>query len=209
VVGNLVFVAGTVGKDVVTGTWPVGIQAQMEQALKNLAAILAEAGCTLADVVKTTTFITPEAVGGGGEEVCVRAFADPKRPILSCCRPSRTPSADIDRGDRGEAGHLERPGTERQRTKIRLCAWTWPSPGAGASQRGNWAGRSSSPPGAATAAGLLLFPVIGVGGAGAWPDRYGHRRGHDVRRVLAAAVAMSQMELLSYRAGRTSDSCLS
>ena len=83
VVGNLVFVAGTVGKDMATGTWPAGIQAQMEQALKNLSAILAEAGCTLDDVVKTTTFITPEAVGGGGEEVYVRAFSDPK-PARSC-----------------------------------------------------------------------------------------------------------------------------
>jgi 2-iminobutanoate/2-iminopropanoate deaminase len=82
VVGNLVFVAGTVGKDMATGTWPVGIQAQMEQALKNLSAILAEAGCTLDDV-KTTTFITPEALGGGGEEVSMRAFSDPK-PARSC-----------------------------------------------------------------------------------------------------------------------------
>jgi 2-iminobutanoate/2-iminopropanoate deaminase len=61
----------------------MGIQAQMEQALKNLSAILAEAGCTLDDVVKTTTFITPEALGGGGEEVSVRAFSDPK-PARSC-----------------------------------------------------------------------------------------------------------------------------
>jgi 2-iminobutanoate/2-iminopropanoate deaminase len=61
VVGDLVFVAGTAGKDMASDTWPVGLEAQMEQALKNLAAVLAEAGCSLDDVVKTTTFIAPEA----------------------------------------------------------------------------------------------------------------------------------------------------
>ena len=88
IVGDLVFVAGTVGLDTATGTWPVGIRAQMQQALDNLSAVLAEAGCTLADVVKTTTFITPEADGAGeeayaAEDVYMQAFAQDPKPARS------------------------------------------------------------------------------------------------------------------------------
>jgi 2-iminobutanoate/2-iminopropanoate deaminase len=88
VVGDMVFVAGTVGKDMTTGTWPVGIRAQMEQALANVAAVLAEAGCTMADVVKTTTFITPEADAAGddadlAEDVYLAAFAHGRKPARS------------------------------------------------------------------------------------------------------------------------------
>ena len=88
VVGDLVFVAGTVGLDMTTGTWPVGIEAQMAQARANLAAVLAEAGCTLGDVVKTTTFITPEADAAdaeawAAEDAYARAFAHEPKPARS------------------------------------------------------------------------------------------------------------------------------
>jgi 2-iminobutanoate/2-iminopropanoate deaminase len=84
IVGDLVFVAGTPGKDMASDRWPVGIEAQMDQALKNLATVLAEAGCSLDDVVKTTTFIAPEARIDReellkAEKAYERAFsADPK-----------------------------------------------------------------------------------------------------------------------------------
>jgi 2-iminobutanoate/2-iminopropanoate deaminase len=87
VAGNLVFVAGTVGKDMATGTWPEGLAAQAEQALKNLAAVLAEAGCSLDDVVKTTTFLTPAASYAEAEEAYTRAFTSPlparSAPVVS------------------------------------------------------------------------------------------------------------------------------
>jgi len=80
VAGNLVFVAGTVGMDTKTGSYPEGLAAQAEQALKNIEAVLAEAGCTLDDVVKTTSFVVPglpreeyRGVVGAFE----RAFSDP------------------------------------------------------------------------------------------------------------------------------------
>lgn len=56
VAGGFVFCSGTAGIDPVTGAAPAGIEAQTEQALQNLAAVLAEAGASLADVVKTTIF---------------------------------------------------------------------------------------------------------------------------------------------------------
>src|SRR6187455_1008426 len=58
VAGGLVFCSGTAGIDPVTGEIADGIEAQTEQALRNLAAILDEAGSSLRDVVKTTIFYT-------------------------------------------------------------------------------------------------------------------------------------------------------
>jgi 2-iminobutanoate/2-iminopropanoate deaminase len=56
VAGGLVFCSGTAGIDPTTGTAPDGIEAQTEQALRNLAAVLEAAGSSLQDVVKTTIF---------------------------------------------------------------------------------------------------------------------------------------------------------
>jgi 2-iminobutanoate/2-iminopropanoate deaminase len=56
VAGDFVFCSGTAGIDPVTGLVAEGIEAQTEQALSNLAAILDEAGSSLAQVVKTTIF---------------------------------------------------------------------------------------------------------------------------------------------------------
>jgi enamine deaminase RidA (YjgF/YER057c/UK114 family) len=55
---RLVFVAGQVAVDADGRVVGEGdIKAQATQVYKNLAAVLAEAGCTLRDVVKFTTFI--------------------------------------------------------------------------------------------------------------------------------------------------------
>ena len=54
---DLVFCAGQLGLDPVTGEMADGVEAQAERALRNLAAVLDAAGCTLADVVKTTCFL--------------------------------------------------------------------------------------------------------------------------------------------------------
>jgi 2-iminobutanoate/2-iminopropanoate deaminase len=56
VAGGFIFCSGTAGIDPVTGEAPDGIEAQTDQALRNLAAVLAEAGASLADVVKTPNF---------------------------------------------------------------------------------------------------------------------------------------------------------
>ena len=52
------FCSGTAGIDPATGTVRDGIEAQTEQALRNLAAILQAAGASTADLVKTTVFYT-------------------------------------------------------------------------------------------------------------------------------------------------------
>lgn len=56
VAGGLVFCSGMAGIDPVTGAIAEGIEAQTEQALINLGAVLAAAGASLADLVKTTIF---------------------------------------------------------------------------------------------------------------------------------------------------------
>lgn len=87
VAGNLVFVSGTVGKDMATGRWPAGIEAQAAQALENLRAVLAAAGCSLDDVVKVTAWLTDPAHGAAIAGVYSRAFRDPpparSAPVVS------------------------------------------------------------------------------------------------------------------------------
>ncbi len=57
--GALVFCSGQVAIDPATGTVVTGgIEEQTHQVLKNQTAVLAAAGCTMADVVKTTVFLT-------------------------------------------------------------------------------------------------------------------------------------------------------
>ncbi len=56
---GFMFVSGQIPLDPATGALvPGGVEEQAEQSLKNLKAVLAGAGCTLKDVVKTTVFLT-------------------------------------------------------------------------------------------------------------------------------------------------------
>lgn len=54
-----VFVAGTVGRDPETGDLPIDVEGQCANALKIIAAALAEAGAGFADVVRVT-YYAPE-----------------------------------------------------------------------------------------------------------------------------------------------------
>jgi 2-iminobutanoate/2-iminopropanoate deaminase len=56
VAGDFVFCSGTVGIVPDTGAVATGIAEQTEQALSNLAAILAAAGSSMGQLVKTTIF---------------------------------------------------------------------------------------------------------------------------------------------------------
>ncbi len=56
IAGGFVFCSGTAGIDPATGAVGEGIEAQAEQALRNLDAILAAAGASLATLVRTTIF---------------------------------------------------------------------------------------------------------------------------------------------------------
>lgn len=59
--GDFVFTSGQIGLDPTSGALAEGVEAQARQALVNLAAVLAEAGATFADVAKTTIFLADMA----------------------------------------------------------------------------------------------------------------------------------------------------
>ena len=68
--GERVYVSGTTGFDYATMTLADGVRAQAEQCLRNIADALAQAGCTLADVVRVR-YLLPD-----------RADFEPCWPIL-------------------------------------------------------------------------------------------------------------------------------
>jgi 2-iminobutanoate/2-iminopropanoate deaminase len=76
--GNLVFVAGQVGRDPATGELPNGIEAQTERAMLNIQAILDAAGLTFANVAKTTCLLADINDFDAFNSVYTRFVGDPK-----------------------------------------------------------------------------------------------------------------------------------
>lgn len=60
-VGEWVFTSGQIPVDPANGSIPEGITAQAEQACKNVGAVLAAAGISFENVVKTTCFLADMA----------------------------------------------------------------------------------------------------------------------------------------------------
>jgi 2-iminobutanoate/2-iminopropanoate deaminase len=77
VANGFVFCSGTPGIDPATGKLAEGIEAQTEQALSNLEAILTAAGASLATLVKTTIFYTDVADFPLINEIYARHMPDP------------------------------------------------------------------------------------------------------------------------------------
>jgi len=77
VAGDFVFCSGTVGIDPDTGAAATGIAEQAEQALLNLAAILAAAGSSMGQLVKTTIFYANVDDFATINEVYSRHMPDP------------------------------------------------------------------------------------------------------------------------------------
>jgi 2-iminobutanoate/2-iminopropanoate deaminase len=77
VAGGFVFCSGTVGVDPATGAVPDGIEAQTEQSLRNLAAVLEAAGASMDDLVKTTIFYADVDDFAALNAVSARHMPDP------------------------------------------------------------------------------------------------------------------------------------
>src|SRR6266853_5361472 len=88
IAGGFVFCSGTAGIDPATGTAPDGIQAQTNQALRNLAAILETAGASMADLVKTTIFYAKVDDFAALNKVYAQHMPDPP--------PARSAPANVD-----------------------------------------------------------------------------------------------------------------
>jgi 2-iminobutanoate/2-iminopropanoate deaminase len=77
IAGGFLFTAGQIALDPATGqVVPGDVVAQAERVLRNLEAILAEAGCTWSDVVKTTVFLHDMADFPRVNEVYSKALGD-------------------------------------------------------------------------------------------------------------------------------------
>ena len=74
---GFVYLSGQLPIDPQTGKMPEGIQAQTQQALENVKAILAEVGLTMKNVVKTTVMLADIADFGGMNEVYATFFDEP------------------------------------------------------------------------------------------------------------------------------------
>ena len=75
--GALVFCAGQLGIDPASGELAVGVEAQAERALRNLAAVLDAAGSSFGDVVKTTIFLANIADFAAINAIYARFVTDP------------------------------------------------------------------------------------------------------------------------------------
>lgn len=74
-VNNTLFASGQLGLDPATGSFAEGgVKEQTAQAFKNVKAILAEAGMSIDNVVKTTVFLADMADFGAMNEVYASQF---------------------------------------------------------------------------------------------------------------------------------------
>ena len=88
--GNTLYTSGQLGLIPETGALPEGVEAQAEQALANLGAILEEAGFAKTDVVKTTVFIKDMNDFAAVNRIYAAFFGDHK-PARSCVEVARLP----------------------------------------------------------------------------------------------------------------------
>lgn len=75
--GAFVFASGQLPINPATGEMPEGITAQTEQSLANVQAILAAAGLSVANVVKTTVFLADMAEFAAMNAVYAKVFTEP------------------------------------------------------------------------------------------------------------------------------------
>jgi len=75
--GAFVFASGQIPINPATGEIPVGIKEQTAQSLANVKAILAQAGLTTDNVVKTTVFLADMADFAAMNEVYASVFTAP------------------------------------------------------------------------------------------------------------------------------------
>lgn len=88
--GNTVFTSGQIPVNPATGEVPEGIEAQAVQALENLKHVLDAAGCSMADVVKTTVFIKDMGSFPVINKIYSTYFVEPF-PARSCVEVAQLP----------------------------------------------------------------------------------------------------------------------
>lgn len=97
--GNMIFCSGQIPIDVATGEFVSdNVAEQTEQVLKNLAEVLAAAGASLNDVVKTGVFLADMNDFAEMNEVYARHFVDnkPARATVAALGLPRGARVEID-----------------------------------------------------------------------------------------------------------------
>ena len=88
--GNMLFISGQIPIDVATGIMSDSVEEQAKQVLTNIKNILAEAGLTMANVVKTSVFLSDLGDFAAVNEVYASFFAEPY-PARSCVQVAAIP----------------------------------------------------------------------------------------------------------------------
>lgn len=92
--GAMVYTSGQLGLDPVTGKLVDGVEEQAHMALQNLRAILAKAGLSLADVVKTTVYLQ-NLDDFAVVNVVYASYFDGTYPARSCVEVARLPMGGL------------------------------------------------------------------------------------------------------------------
>lgn len=93
--GNLLFISGQLGLDPATGELASGgVAGQAQQSLKNLQAILAAAGATVDDVLKTTVFLVDMADFATVNKIYSEVFKQ-NYPARSCVAVAALPKGGL------------------------------------------------------------------------------------------------------------------
>ena len=79
---GFVFASGQIPVNPATGEIPAGIEAQAEQVMKNLDAVLKEAGTSFENAVKTTCFLADMGDFAAFNEIYAKYFVN--KPARSC-----------------------------------------------------------------------------------------------------------------------------
>ena len=92
--GNIVFTSGQLGIIPETGELAEGVEAQAEQAIKNIQVVLEEAGYTLNDVVKTTVFLA-DMKDFATINVIYTKYFNENKPARSCVQAAALPKGGL------------------------------------------------------------------------------------------------------------------
>ena len=96
VVGDRIFVSGTVGIDFATGAIPEGVEEQASQALDTIERALAEAGSDLDDVVRVRVYV-PDPGDVVAVSGVLKARCGAARPAnTTVCAPLAVPGARVE-----------------------------------------------------------------------------------------------------------------
>lgn len=92
--GETIYTSGQLGLDPVSGELPEGIEAQTEQALKNLGAVLEAAGVSYQNVVKTTVFLADMDDFAVVNGIYAKYFTG-DAPARSCVQAAKLPKGGL------------------------------------------------------------------------------------------------------------------